>query len=71
MSTPNSTQELNIREWVEWITERVPEAGEDPKLLTLIYWQLADEIQIPASVMKEILEKGTNPVSIIRCLYKM
>jgi len=68
---PDAPQELSIREWVEWITQRVPEAGENPKLLTLIYWQLVDGIQLPASVMQEILEKGTSPVSIIRYLYKL
>jgi len=56
---------------VEWITKRVPEASEDPRLLTLIYWQLVDGIQIPASVMQEILEKGTSPITITRYLYKL
>ena len=68
---PDAPQGLSIRAWVEWITKRVPEASEDPRLLTLIYWQLADGIQIPASVMQEILEKGTSPVTIIRKLYKL
>lgn len=71
MSMPETAQELSIREWVEWITERVPEASKDPKLLTLIYWQLVDGIELPSSVMQKILEKGTSPVSIIRCLYKL
>lgn len=66
-----AAQDVSARAWVEWITKRVPEASEDPKLLVLIYWQLVDGIQIPASVMQEILEKGTSPVTIIRKLYKL
>lgn len=42
---------------------------DDPRrklLLTLMYWKVFDNINIPAEVLQEILSKGTNPETITR-----
>ncbi|HLO11161.1 MAG TPA: hypothetical protein VK190_02770 [Pseudoneobacillus sp.] len=51
---------------VGYILDRVPEANESYILLVLLYWKLFDGIDIPVSLMREIIEKGTAPESITR-----
>lgn len=56
---------------VEYIVEMVPRAALDQKLLILTYWRVFDGINIPPSVAKEILEKGTSPETISRSKRKI
>ncbi len=48
------------------IMEQVPEARVDKKLLCLLYWMLYDNIDIPADVVKKIINQGTPPETILR-----
>lgn len=57
----------------KYLADSVPELRNHSNrrrkvLLTLLYWKIFDGIDIPADVMKQILERGTNPETITRAL---
>lgn len=56
----------NIYEKVTWLVQNVPETKTNFKLLILLYWQMFDEIDIPAHLITDIMEKGSEPESISR-----
>lgn len=59
----------NVRYLYESIHEIRNQTSRKRKvLLTLLYWKVFDEIDIPANVMQEILSKATNPETIFRSL---
>jgi hypothetical protein len=61
---------MSAEEKINYILENVPKAKKNSKLLILVYWQLFDNIDIPETVIKDILEHGTVPETITRSLRK-
>ena len=55
---------------VRYLSENIEEIPKDPNrgrlLLTLLYWKVFDGIDIPESLMKEIMIKGTSPETLGR-----
>jgi hypothetical protein len=61
---------------IAYLLESIDALGEinSPRrkiLLTLLYWKVFDGIEIPDSVMRTILNQGTNPETIYRSLRKV
>lgn len=62
-----SELQLNAsRERVAYIMDNIPQTRYSYLHLLLSYWQLFDGIDIPESVVKEIVERGTQPETIAR-----
>ncbi|MEW6770100.1 MAG: hypothetical protein AB1330_01725 [Bacillota bacterium] len=55
-----------ILERVAHLVRMVPATAENPTLLCLLYWRVYDDVDIPGDVMCAILERGTNPESLLR-----
>lgn len=49
-----------------FLMDKIPETRKDYLYLLLTYWQVFDGIDIPADVVKQIVEKGTQPETISR-----
>lgn len=60
-------------EQIRYLAESVPDLRNANNrrrkvLLTLLYWKVFDGIELPPDIMKQILERGTNPETICRAL---
>jgi hypothetical protein len=56
---------------VEALMESFPIAAKDDRLLLLMYWKVYDDIDIPADVIKSIIQKGAMPETITRSKRKI
>ena len=56
---------------VRYILAHFPNARSDDKLLLLYYWRMADKIDIPAEVWRQIMTKATTPETITRMRRKI
>lgn len=56
---------------VAYILENAPQSRYDNKLLLLLYWQMFDDIPMADTVAKEIIERGTEPETILRSRRKI
>jgi hypothetical protein len=54
------------RERVAFIMDNIPQTRYNYLHLLLSYWQLFDGIDIPDDVVKQIVERGTQPETIAR-----
>jgi hypothetical protein len=50
---------------VEYLLRKVPQTAQDQNLMTLLYWKLFDDIDIPKELMLK-LRFATNPETIYR-----
>lgn len=51
---------------VAFIVDNIPGTESNDKLLLLAYWQLFDNIEIPSSIITEILQQATPPETVSR-----
>lgn len=55
---------------IRYLYEKVPDIAKDTDrgrlLMILLYWRIFDGVNIPESVMREILKKASNPESLGR-----
>lgn len=51
---------------ISYLYDVLPETEESRLLLILSYWRVFDGIDIPDWVIKDIMEKGSEPESITR-----
>lgn len=61
--------ELNLdtsRERVAFIMDNIPQARHNYLLLLLSYWQLFDGIDLPEDLVKQLVDKATQPETIAR-----
>lgn len=58
------------RERVAFIMDNIPQSRYNYVHLLLSYWQLFDGIDIPEDVVKQIVEKATQPETISRARRK-
>ena len=60
----------NKKAKVRYLAENIADIPKDPDrgrlLMILLYWKVFNGIDIPESVMREILQKGTNPETLGR-----
>jgi hypothetical protein len=54
------------RERVAFIMDNIPQSRQNYLHLLLSYWQLFDGIDIPEDVVKQIVERGTQPETVAR-----
>lgn len=62
---------MTTEEKVNYILDNMPRTKKDNKLFLLIYWQLYDNIDIPESLIKDIMNHGTYPETISRAKRKV
>lgn len=60
-----------VREQVAFLMDNIPQTRNDYLYLLLSYWQVFDDIQIPEQVVKEIIQKATQPETISRSRRKV
>lgn len=54
-----------------YLMDAAPQTRADHLLLILMYWQIFDNIDLPDTVVKEIIEKATAPETITRSRRKV
>jgi hypothetical protein len=54
-----------------FIMDKIPPARHDYLYLLISYWQIFDGIEIPEEVVKQIVERGTQPETISRSRRKV
>lgn len=58
-------------ERVAFLMDKVPGAKFDYKTLIISYWQIFDGVDIPTDVLRQILQKGSEPETISRSRRKV
>ena len=58
------------REKVAFLMDHIPQARHNYLHLMLSYWQVFDDIDIPEDVVKQIVEKATQPETVTRAKRK-
>jgi hypothetical protein len=56
---------------VAFIMDKIPPARHDYLYLLISYWQVFDGIEIPDDLVKQIVERGTQPETISRSRRKV
>lgn len=51
---------------VAYLMNIVPQTKQDYLLLILLHWQIFDDIEIPDEIVKQIIERATQPETITR-----
>jgi hypothetical protein len=71
--TPEQLHEVlsNTEMVIRYILAHYPEARNNDKLLMLLYWELADKINIPKEFRQAFLYKATPPETIRRARQKI
>lgn len=54
-----------------FIMDKIPPARHDYLYLLISYWQIFDGIEIPEEVVKQIVERGTQPETVSRSRRKV
>lgn len=54
-----------------FIMDKIPPARHDYLYLLISYWQVFDGIEIPEELVKQIIERGTQPETVSRARRKV